>query len=291
MLQKNKILPVLIISLSLSACDFFKFKTVTEEDLDDQIVATVGNQKLKRSELKFLTFQGNDVQDSMNISRKYIQNWVQKQLMIKEAGKSMAFDEAELNRKLLDYRYALMVYEYEKSYVESHSIDEINTEDILAYYESHKENFNLKEIIVRANYFKLEKNSNQKRNLERLLNRNAEDPSDLKQFALDHADNYYLEDSTWVIFDEIIVGTPISDNNNKVQLLRNNKLIKAEDDTFTYYFKILEYKLQDQVPPVEFVKDEISAILRNKKRLELVEKLQKEIYTRAEENNEFKIYE
>ncbi|WP_376856849.1 peptidyl-prolyl cis-trans isomerase [Belliella kenyensis] len=281
----------MIISLSLSACDFFKFKTVTEEDLDDQIVATVGNQKLKRSELKFLTFQGNDVQDSMNISRKYIQNWVQKQLMIKEAGKSMAFDEAELNRKLLDYRYALMVYEYEKSYVESHSIDEINTEDILAYYESHKENFNLKEIIVRANYFKLEKNSNQKRNLERLLNRNAEDPSDLKQFALDHADNYYLEDSTWVIFDEIIVGTPISDNNNKVQLLRNNKLIKAEDDTFTYYFKILEYKLQDQVPPVEFVKDEISAILRNKKRLELVEKLQKEIYTRAEENNEFKIYE
>ncbi|MCH7409567.1 peptidyl-prolyl cis-trans isomerase [Belliella sp. DSM 111904] len=291
MLQKINILTLLIISLSLSACDFFKFKSDTEEDTGDQIVALVGNQKLKRSELRFLTFQGNNEQDSASIAKQYIQSWVKKQLMIKEAGKSMAFDEAELNRKLLDYRYALMVYEFEKSFVESNSVGEIKAEEINAYYDAHKENFNLKEIIVRTNYFKLEKSSSQNRNLERLLNSKGENTSDLRQIALNHASNYYIEDSTWVRFDEIIVGTPLSENNNKVQLLRNNKLIKVEDDTYTYYFKILEYKLQDQIPPVEFVRDEISAILRNKKRLELVEKLQKDIYNRAEENNEFKIYE
>jgi hypothetical protein len=53
----------------------------------------------------------------------------------------------------------------------------------------------------------------------------------------------------------------------------------------------LEYKLQDQIPPLDFVREEISKILTNKKRVALVEQLQKDIYNRALENNEFKIYD
>ncbi|WP_245812666.1 peptidyl-prolyl cis-trans isomerase [Belliella buryatensis] len=269
----------------------FKFKSSAEDEVDD-VVASVGNQLLKKSDLNFISAQNSTEEDSINITNRYIQSWVRKQLMIKEAGKTMSFDEAELNRKLLDYRYALMVYEFEKAYVEANTDRIVSETDIQEYYELHKENFSLKEIIVRTNFFKLEKSSNQNRVLERLLNTNKTgSDSEIRQIALNHASNYFLEDSTWVRFEDIIINTPIASNNNKVQLLRNNKLIKADDDAYTYYFKILEYKLQEQIPPMDFVKEEVSKILLNKKRIALVEQLQKEIYNRALENNEFKIYE
>lgn len=288
----NKLYLPLLVCILLSSCDFFKFKSENDDLDEDPIVASVGNQLLKRSDIIFLVTSNSSKEDSTNLTNRYVQSWIRKQLMILEAGKNMTFDEAELNRKLLDYKYALMVYEFEKSYVTSNSAPEISSSEIEEYYEKNKENFSLKEIIVRTNFFKLEKSNAQNRALERLLTLNRDNvESSIRQIALDHASNYYMEDSTWVRFEDVIINTPLAYNNNKVELLRNNKLIKVNDEVYSYYFKILDYKLQDQIPPLDFVREEISKILTNKKRVALVEQLQKDIYNRALENNEFKIYD
>lgn len=288
----NKLYLPILVSILLSSCDFFKFKSENDDLDENPIVASVGNQLLRNSDVAFLVTANSSKEDSTNLTNRYVQSWVRKQLMILEAGKNMTFDEAELNRKLLDYKYALMVYEFEKSYVTSNSSAEISNAEIEEYYENNKESFSLKEIIVRTNFFKLEKSNPQNRPLERLLTLNRDNvETSIRQIALDHASNYYMEDSTWVRFEDVIVNTPLAANNNKVELLRNNKLIKVDDEVYSYYFKILDYKLQDQIPPLDFVREEISKILTNKKRVALVEQLQKDIYNRALENNEFKIYD
>ncbi len=280
-----------ILVLGLGSCDFFKFKS--EEDTEENpIVASVANQQLRMEEVSKLNTTGLNSTDSIGIVNRYIQSWVKKHLMINEASRMRAFDEEEINRKLLDYKYALMVYEYEKSYLEQNLQKSIPNEEIEAYYDAFQENFSLREIIVRINFLRMDKSSSQIAALERLLKLpEGENRSELEDIALTQASNYYLEDSTWVRFDDIIVNTPLVNHPNKVTLLRNQKLIAVEDDSYKYYFRILEYKLQDQIPPLQFVSDEISKILLNKKRVELIEKHQKEIYNRAQENNEFKIYE
>ena len=292
MSQKTKLIFPILVSLLLSSCDLFKYKSEEESEEENPVVASVGNQNLRKSEIAFITSENSAKEDSVNITNRYIQSWIRKQLMIKEAAKTITFDEAELNRKLLDYRYALMVYEFEKAHVKDNSDSLINDVEIERYYNENKENFSLKEIIVRTNFFKLEKTNPQNKTLEKMLSSSKSENSEkLKQIALDHSTNHYTEDSTWIRFEDIIINTPLASNNNKVELLRNNKLIKVDDEVYTYYFKILEYKLQDQIPPLDFVKDEISKILMNKKRVALVEQLQKDIYKRAQENNEFKIYD
>lgn len=281
---------ILIIGLTTS-CDLFQFKTENEQE-DDPVMASVDQQYLRKSDLDLVNTTGLSAVDSTNIINRYIQSWIKKQLMIKEAAKTMSFDEAEINRKLLDYKYALMVYEFEKAYLEDHLDKEISDEDILSYYNDNKENFSLKEIILRTNFLKMDKSNNQNRNLERLLRLPEGQQKDaLKNIALQQAINYFLEDSTWVRIEDIISNTPLASNQNLVSLLRNEKLITVEDDRYKYYFRILDYKLQDQIPPLDFVKDEIIKILLNKKRVQLVEELQKDIYNRALENNEFKIYD
>ena len=282
---------ILIGSFILSSCDLFRFKT-EEEQVDDAVLASVDDNVLRRSDLDFITKDSPSEEDSANLAQRYMQSWIRKQLMIKEAGKNMAFDEGELNRKLLDYKYALMVYEFEKAYVNENLDRAVSDEEIYAYYEENKVNFTLKKIIVRTNFLKIEKDIPQKAQISRLLNSGREsDKSDLRDMALRFAANYYLEDSVWIEFDDIVLNTPLVDNTNHVELLRRNDLIQVDDDRFSYYFKILEYKLQDQVPPLEFMKEEISKILLNKRRVALAESLHKEVYQRALEKNDFKIYD
>lgn len=282
---------ILMGSFILSSCDLFKFKT-EEEQVDDTVLAAVDENKLKRSDLDFITMDSQSEEDSANLAERYRQSWIRKQLMIKEAGRNMAFDEAELNRKMLDYKYALMVYEFEKSYVNENLNMEVSDEEINAYYEENKVNFTLKKIIVRTNFLKIEKDIPQRNQISRLLASNREsDREDLRDLALRFAANYYLEDSVWIEFDDIVLNTPLIENNNHVELLRRNDLIQVDDDRFSYYFKILEYKLQDQVPPLEFMKEEISKIILNKRRVALAESLHKEVYQRALEKNDFKIYD
>ncbi len=278
-------------SFILSSCDLFKFKT-EEEQVDDAVLASVDENMLMRSDLDFITKDSPSEEDSANLAERYMQSWIRKQLMIKEAGKNMAFDEAELNRKLLDYKYALMVYEFEKSYVNENLGREVSDEEINAYYEENKVNFTLKKIIVRTNFLKIEKDIPQRAQISRLLSSNREsDKKELRDLTLRLAANYYLEDSVWIEFDDIVLNTPLVENNNHVELLRRNDLIQVDDDRFSYYFKILEYKLQDQIPPLEFMKEEISKIILNKRRVALAESLHKEVYQRALEKNDFKIYD
>lgn len=46
-----------------------------------------------------------------------------------------------------------------------------------------------------------------------------------------------MEDSTWINFEDIILNTPLTQNNNHVQLIRNEKLIHVDDETYAYYLK------------------------------------------------------
>jgi hypothetical protein len=290
-LQSTNLFFLGFIVLFLSGCDLFKIKS-EEDDDGDPIVASVGKTFLHVSDIDFITKDTQSELDSAEVVNRYIQTWIKKQLMIKEAGKNLTIDESELNRKLLDYRYALIIYEFEKSQVEKSLNKNVSLEEITTYYERFKENFSLKEIIVRTNFIKMEKSLPQKRQVERLLRSTREnDRTELKELSLRYANNYFLEDSTWIKFDDIILNTPLAQNTNNVQLLKSNRHINIEDDNHTYFFHILEYKLQDQVPPLEFVKDEISKIIINKRRVALAEKLHKEVYDKALENNEFEIYD
>lgn len=280
-----------LLMATIGSCDFFRFKSEVNTDVDP-IIASVGDQKLYQSELSFIKSESKSGEDSANIAGRYVQSWVRKQLLIKEAGKSMAFDEAEINRKLLEYKYALMVYEFEKKYVEENLNSEVNQQEIENYYQINKANFSLKEIIVKVNFVKIEKESSQNKQLERMLrSQNQKDQDTFKEMVINSGANYFLEDSTWIKLDDIIINTPLANHPNKVELVRNNKHVITDDDLYRYYFRILEYKLQEQVPPLEFVRDEITKILINKRRIELVDQLQKEVYNRALEKNEFKLYE
>jgi hypothetical protein len=282
---------LLLIIILLTGCDLIRMKddVVSEEGVKP--VARVHDQFLYPNDLEGIAVEGMSKEDSIGRVEGFINNWIRKQLLIHEAGEKIQFNEADLERKILDYRYSLMGYEYQSHYINENLDSEISQEEITAYYEENKDNFLLKQNIIRCKYVKLSANAPKPERVGRWIQSNkARDQEELNSYCLSFANAYHLNDSVWIEFDEIIKNSPLAEIPNKVQFLRNNRYTETSDANFKYYLKIEEYKMSDNVSPLEFVEDDIRNIILNKRKVELAERLEDEVYELAEKQNEFEIY-
>lgn len=62
------------------------------------------------------------------------------------------------------------------------------------------------------------------------------------------------------------------------------------DQTFTYLVRFKDYKLKDNVFPMEMVKQKITDIILNKRKMELIGKMHEYIYQNALKQNDFEVF-
>ena len=277
-----------IVSLTiLAACEFFKPKEITSEPP----IAKAVDSYLYASDLEGLVPSNISQIDSTKLAAKYVEDWVKKQLMISRSSQAIDFNEAEIERKVLDYRYALMVHAFEKQYIDKNLNRNVSNEDIQTYYEDKSDNFLLKQNIIKCLYVQTPKNApnlNQfRRNFRAYPEGNQED---LNSYISQFATKSFLEDTTWIIFDELILTTPLESLQDKNQFLRKNTYSETSDDEYIYFLKIFDYKISNETSPLEFIKEDIENIIINKRKLALKKELEAKIYEEAEQNEEFEIY-
>jgi len=272
---------------------FLRFKNQeAEEGSVLTPVARVYDNYLYEEDLDGIVDEQASPEDSANIMGRYIDSWVRKQLLITEAASQIDFDEAELERKILDYRYALMVYEFEKKYVNQRVDPEVENEEIEAYYQQNKANFELKQNIIKGIFAKVPKEAPRTGRLKKLFQGELDEKvrEEIKSYCLSFAASYSLDDSLWYDFEDVIKNTPLVSIPNKVQFLRSNDFIETSDEIYVYFVRIMDYKISDQISPLEFVKDDIVQIIRNQRKVALTQKLEDDIFEEAIENNDFEIY-
>jgi hypothetical protein len=282
---------ILILMSLLFGCEFIKMKKdAAESDGSREAVARVNNAYLYQDELTGIVNPPITKEDSTARVEAYIDSWIRKQLLIQEASKKININEVEVERKILDYRYSLIAYEYQSHYVKQNLDTVVAAAEIEGYYNSNIDNFILKQNIVRATYIKVPKNAPQTKKIKELIFSKAEkDFRELKSYCLSFSVAYHLADSSWMIFDELVRNSPMAEIPNKVQFLKSNPYYEVEDDNYLYFLKVLEYRISDNVSPLEFVRDEITNIILNKRKVELAKKLEDEVYNNALENDEFEI--
>ncbi len=277
--------------LILAGCDFFRPKPDGINAEEEEVVARVHDQYLYATDLEELLPAGASPEDSARMADRYVRSWVRKQLLFSEAAKKIELDQQELERKVQDYRYSLMIYEYEKQYVSKHLNRELSEAEVEEYYNNNKDNFQLKQNIVRGLLVKVPKNTPKIDNLREFMRmKEAGDREKVKSYAYRFASDYKLDDGVWVNFDELIMNTPLAGIPNKIQWLKNNKYAETSDEEYIYFLNIQEYKISDEISPLEFVRDQIETIIVNKRKTELATKLEEEIYENARKDNAFEVY-
>jgi hypothetical protein len=221
----------------------------------------------------------------------YINSWIRKQLLIQEASRKIDFNEAEIERKILDYRYSLIAYEYQSHYIKQNLDTAVSNEEIESYYKANVDNFILKQNIVRATFIKVPKSAPKTNRIKDLIfSRREKDITELKSYCLSFSAAYHLSDSTWMVFDELVRNSPLAEIPNKIQFLKTNPYYETSVDEYLYFFRVLEYRISDNVSPLEFVRDDIRNIILNKRKVELARQLEDEVYNDALGKKEFQIY-
>ncbi|MTI39813.1 peptidyl-prolyl cis-trans isomerase [Fulvivirga lutimaris] len=289
---RNNIVYLFIILLVASSCDLIKMKEdPTQETVKANPVARVGENYLYPEDLEGIATSGMSIEDSTERTMRFVNNWIRKQLLIGEAATRIEFDEAEIERKILDYRYSLMGYEYQSYYINQNLNMEVDDAEIESYYNENIDNFILKQNIIRGRFIKLPTGAPKMDRVKTLLNSTREENiEELNSYALSFAATYQLNDSVWMVFDEVIKNSPLAEIPNKVQFLQSNRYIETADVQFRYFLKILEYRISDNTSPLEFVKEDIKNIIINKRKVQLAQQLEEDVYERATKNKEFEIY-
>ncbi len=281
-----KYVPYLMI-IFISGCEFFQPKETTTEPA----IARSMDSYLYRSDLTGLIPENISKEDSTKLSEKYVLDWVKKQLMISKSADEIDFVEAEIERKVLDYRYALMVHAFERKYINKHLNTEVNSESIESYYHERSENFLLKQNIIKCIYAQIPESAPNIRQFRRNFKAYPEgNVDDLKSYITQFAVKSYMEDSTWIIFDDLILGTPMENIENKNTFLTRNKYSETSKDGNLFFIKIFDYKISNEVSPLEFIQDQIRDILINKRKIALKKELEEKIYDEAKQNSLFEIY-
>ncbi len=254
-------------------------------------IAKVGESMLYKQDLSGIVPPKTPKNDSIQMVEMYIDSWVKTQLMFVEAKSLIEFDEAEIDRKVLEYKYNLLAYELEKKYVNENLNTEISEKEIDDYYQNNQANFELKNNIIKGIFITVPKNAPRQDTLKQLMLANKKaDYKEIKEYCLKFAVSSSLNDSVWVEFEKNVVGTPFAEIPNKIDFLQQNQFVIKSDNEFNYYLKINDYKISNQISPLPFVRERIIGMIINQRKMQLIKKLEQEIYEKAKKNNTFTIF-
>ncbi len=282
---------LLFLCLFSLSCDLIKRKKNEGTAITRLAVARVDENYLYIDELEGVVPSGTPKEDSISRTEAYVTSWIRKQLLIRQANRQIDINKAEVERKLLDYRYSLIAYEYQTYYIKQNLDTVIAPQEIEQYYKEHIDNFVLKQNIVRATFLKISQSAPRTKKINDLLfSSRAKDRDELKSYCLSFAAAYHLADSTWMQFDELVRASPLVELPNKVQFLKRTPYYETSDETYLYFLKVEEYRISDNVSPLEFARDEIANIILNKRKVELAKRLDDEVFSKAKEKNEFEIF-
>ncbi|QMU65310.1 MAG: hypothetical protein GKR88_14080 [Flavobacteriaceae bacterium] len=268
-----------------SSCDYFDLQQ--KQVAKVAIVASVGNEKLTKSDIENL-FPGTiSKEDSLVLLKSIITNWATQKLLLKKAEENSTLESnKEINKLVTDYRNSLIINNYKEKLVKQKLDTVVSEEEIDAYYESNSFNFRLNEELVKIRYLRFGNTILDKMRIIKLFaSSKPEDIEELEQQQLGFK-SYRLNDSTWVPLENVLLKIPFS----KEKLLKKTKYLPKEDSLDLYLVAVKDVLLRNQIAPKSYITPTIKQMILHKRKLDLIREIEKIILKDATQSKNFKMY-
>ena len=253
-------------------------------------MARVYDDYLYESDLKGIVSPGALPKDSLLITRNFIDNWVRQRLIIQQAEKNLTGSQMDFTRQLENYKNSLTIYAYENALVLQKLDTLITEEETQNYYDANQQNFLLKDNIVQIQYVKLPLKTTISKQIKKLLNSDGQDDKNkLAELCEKNAADYFLDNQNWLLFNDVLKQIPIKTYNQE-DFLKNHRDLEYQDSLYVYLVRFKDFKIKESVSPLNFEKQRIRDIILNKRKIELIERMQEDIYANAQKKNVFEIY-
>ncbi|MFK7900265.1 MAG: hypothetical protein AB8B61_05870 [Cyclobacteriaceae bacterium] len=277
---------IFIFTLSLFSCEYIRNKE------EKHLLAKVGDEELYKNEVYAAIPESMSSKDSTRLIKQYIDSWIREQVMLSEIYESYSFDEQAIENQLKELRNQLITHQYRSQIVKSKLTNTVSRADKLAYYEDHKEDFQLRVSIVKGLFAKIPIEAPHSEDVyNTITTMGKEERVEFKNYCYQFAVNYHVNDSLWIPLTHLIESTPLEDKIvSEVQFLRNRKAMIAKDSLFEYVIQIDDYKVEKDISPLEFVDASITSIILNQRKKELIKKNEEDVYLEALKNKTFQVY-
>lgn len=261
------------------------------EDQMDKPLARAYDQVLNWSDLRQVVPLGSSAEDSTILAQRYIDTWLRQQVILQMAERNLSTEGFELEDQLEEYRRSLVIFNYEQALVDQKLDTAVSDQEIRAYYEAHRANFELKDNIVRARWFKV--NEPDKRVVrkmeERFLGGKNDQLHDLELWLAGLGVSITDRSGAWTPYSEVLAEVPLSGAEAANLLARGGKLVVKQDHA-VWFVEILDHRTATSASPLEMVQQDIRSILLNQRKLQLIESMRETVYKQALEHEDVELY-
>lgn len=275
-----------IAALALASCRDFSFSSFIKGD----VIATVGEAKLYQQDVEILFAGDISPEDSLKLLNSYVDQWLKQQLKIRHAEISSPEEEERINRMVEDYRNSLLIYEYEKKFLDRQLDTAISRQEISQYYDAHFEAFKLSVPLVKAVLVRFPTGTRQEGQMRIMGTAGTQERlQDLIDMAVKN-NFYYHEYSDWVELSEITAQLPRLSEQENTRLLAASPLFEITQGD-TRYFVVMTGVLKAGSPiPLDRASETIRTLILNQRKQELLRRMGDELLRRAIEQNEVSIH-
>ncbi|HKR06214.1 MAG TPA: hypothetical protein VJY62_16380 [Bacteroidia bacterium] len=278
----------LLSTIFICSCGYFK----REDDKEGkhEKVARVFDKFLYENDIAKMVPPKTSPEDSMMMVKSFMDSWIRQNVVLHKAEANLTDDQKNVEKQLEEYRNSLITYIYESELIRQKLDTVVGADEIEKYYNANPRNFELKDNIIKAIYVKTKKNAPK---LDKLRQWYKSDSSKdillLEEYCHQFAGDFYLDDKTWLLFDELLKKIPIK-TYDKEEFLKNNRYIEIEDTSDIYFVNIKGFMIKESLSPLSFERENIRSLIINKRKQQLVQEMERAAYDQAVKNNDFEIY-
>ena len=271
--------------LFISCGSYFK------KEEKERPLARVGQSYLYMDAVAPFLGKGISSSDSVAIITNFINTWASKQLLLSKAKINLSEDKlAKFDTLVANYRIDLYTRAYKEALVQQGSDSVVSEAQLNSFYEREKENFRLKERVLRLRFVEIPSQFlNKEEVIKRLYNFKKQDKIFLDSISVQFR-KLNFNDSIWVSASRVIEEIPPLTIENQDRYLKKSQFFELKDSLGVYLGKIEEVKEVNTIAPLSFVKSSIKQVLLSRRRLDYVRKLETEIIDEAIKEKEFEVY-
>ncbi|MGO4911053.1 peptidyl-prolyl cis-trans isomerase [Leeuwenhoekiella sp. W20_SRS_FM14] len=282
----KRVVFVIACTFVLVACDLLESKAPAGIP-----VARVGDSYLYTEDIANLVTAEMTQEDSALVVSSFINRWATQKLLMNGAQRNILAEEQErLNNLVNQYRSELYAQAYKDALVERNLDSTITDAEAKNFYKENKSNFKLNEELLKLRYIKM---ADTDYNIEEIKKRftrfNKEDKKYLDSISVQFKAQY-LNDSTWIRRDKVIAIIPPVSVENSDQLLNKTEFLQLRDSLGLYLIAVKDKLNRNADAPLEYVLPTVKQILLNRRKLEFIKQLEKDITKDAIKNKEFELY-
>ena len=270
----------------------FSCNSFLKNDANEEPLARVGDTYLYWNEVVAVLGENITKQDSASMVTNYINNWATKQILLEKAKINLPDEKiAEFEQLVSNYRTDLYTRAYKEALVNQAKDTVISQGELSRFYEEEKDNFKLKEKIIKLRFIELPLQFlNTKEVIESLKRFNQEDIKYLDSIGVQFK-KLNFNDSLWVSASRVIEEIPPLNIDNEDRYLKKSQFFELQDSMGVYLTKINDVLGVNEIAPLSYIEPTIRQVLLNRRKLNYIRKLETEIIDEATKEKVFEVYD